>query len=412
MAGYNELVKNFDKLRDYMREFFIYGYKTRDDYDKKSARSYDDARRRIASFLNDYVDSSQDKNGKRVSITVSTSNIASNPFYAAYGCKSFTDNDINLHFLLLAILDGKSMTADEIADYISLEFQLLFDVQTIRKKLKEYAQEGIFTFVKEGRTIKYTLNQEKLSDILPDAKAEDFLAFFSEVAPFGEIGHYLQEENNLANEHFCFKHHYLAKVLDDTVLLKIMQAIEERKCIQFDNYSERLDESRCFIAFPMKIFSSVQNGRRYALMVGTDCRAYSCFRLDYIKSVTILDPFSKKTAETEISVLNKKLKAAWGTCIKRLSHLDKVEMEIFVDEEKEHYILERLEKEGRNGVVEKVRDNHFKYTTTTYDAGEMLPWIKSFTGRIISVRSQNPRIEEVFASDTQRMYELYLKEDV
>ena len=53
--AYNELIKNFDRIRDYMREFYVYGFKSRDEYNKKSARSYDDERRRIESWLGDYM---------------------------------------------------------------------------------------------------------------------------------------------------------------------------------------------------------------------------------------------------------------------------------------------------------------------------------------------------------------------
>ncbi|MCQ2358884.1 MAG: WYL domain-containing protein [Phascolarctobacterium sp.] len=411
MAGYNELVKNFSKIRDYMREFFIYGYKTRDDYDQKSARSYDDARRRINSLLDDYVTFSQDKNGRRTSITISTNNISSNPFYAAYASKSFTDNDITLHFLLMEILDGQSLTADEIADVISYKYELLFETQTIRKKLKEYQNEGIFLVEKEGHANKYTLNKEKITDYIPKEKLADFLAFFSEVAPFGEVGNYLMQENDLQNDNFWFKHHYLAKVLDDPILIDIVKAIEEKRCIQFTNYSERLEDTRAFIAFPMKILSSVQNGRRFVLMLSVDRRFYTCFRLDYIKEVKLLDPFPKRFVDDEIALLDKKIASAWGMSVKRAARLDKLEMELFVDEEKEQYILERLKMEGRKGTVERLGDNHFKYTTSTFDAGEMLPWIKSFTGRVISVSSQNPKIKEVFETDIERMYEMYLQED-
>ena len=43
--AYSELVKNFNRIRDYMREFDVYGFKSRDEFSKKSARSYDDERR-------------------------------------------------------------------------------------------------------------------------------------------------------------------------------------------------------------------------------------------------------------------------------------------------------------------------------------------------------------------------------
>ena len=42
--AYSELIKSFEKIRDYMRDFYVYGFKSREDYTKKSARSYDDER--------------------------------------------------------------------------------------------------------------------------------------------------------------------------------------------------------------------------------------------------------------------------------------------------------------------------------------------------------------------------------
>jgi len=38
--AYSELIKNFEKVRAYMREFYVYGFKSRTEYDAKSARSY------------------------------------------------------------------------------------------------------------------------------------------------------------------------------------------------------------------------------------------------------------------------------------------------------------------------------------------------------------------------------------
>ena len=33
--GYSELIKNFERIRGYLQEFYIYGFKTREAYDKK-----------------------------------------------------------------------------------------------------------------------------------------------------------------------------------------------------------------------------------------------------------------------------------------------------------------------------------------------------------------------------------------
>ena len=63
-VAYSELIKSFEKIRGYMREFYVYGFKSRDEYTGKSARSYDNERRRIESWLGEYMSFRQDANGK------------------------------------------------------------------------------------------------------------------------------------------------------------------------------------------------------------------------------------------------------------------------------------------------------------------------------------------------------------
>ena len=35
MSSYSELIKNFEKIRSYMRDFYVYGFKSRDEYRSK-----------------------------------------------------------------------------------------------------------------------------------------------------------------------------------------------------------------------------------------------------------------------------------------------------------------------------------------------------------------------------------------
>lgn len=49
--AYSELIKNFSGIRSYMRSFYVYGFRHRDEYDEKSARGYDNERRRIEPLL-------------------------------------------------------------------------------------------------------------------------------------------------------------------------------------------------------------------------------------------------------------------------------------------------------------------------------------------------------------------------
>ena len=139
--AYSELVKNFERIRDYMRQFYVYGFKNRGEYDAKSARSYDNERRRIESWLRDYMSFRQDESGKRVFLSVDSRTVPHNPLYQAFKAKSFTSGDITFHFYLLDLLaNGETYTAKEITELISQKYLSHFEDQSldessVRKKL-------------------------------------------------------------------------------------------------------------------------------------------------------------------------------------------------------------------------------------------------------------------------------------
>ena len=118
--AYRELIKSFSRIRAYMRSFYAYGFKHRGDCDEKSARGYDNERRRIESWLGDYMRFGQDADGRRVFLSVDSRAMPENPLYRAFRTKSFTDRDIMLHFQLLDILpEQDGMASFEIMEEIS-----------------------------------------------------------------------------------------------------------------------------------------------------------------------------------------------------------------------------------------------------------------------------------------------------
>lgn len=62
--AYKELIKNFQRILEYMKEFYVYGFKSREEFIQKSARSYDDERRRLESWFGDYMRFHQTSEGK------------------------------------------------------------------------------------------------------------------------------------------------------------------------------------------------------------------------------------------------------------------------------------------------------------------------------------------------------------
>ena len=164
--AYSELIKSFEKIRSYMREFYVYGFKSREEYTKKSARSYDDERRRIESWLGGYMAFRRTSEGKNVFISVDNRSVTFNPLHNAWKAKSFTDKDIVLHFCILDLLaGGTARSVGEIADGVAellshTDIPFEIDESTVRKKLKEYAEFGDLHDEKHGRLLYYRLAED------------------------------------------------------------------------------------------------------------------------------------------------------------------------------------------------------------------------------------------------------------
>jgi hypothetical protein len=213
--AYSELIKDFKRIQAYLRSFYVYGFRHRNEFTQKSARSYDNERRRVESWLGDYMSFGQDENGRRIFLSVDSRAIPENPLYRAFKTKSFTDRDITLHFHILDILKitgGLSINdlMDELAERLSeFESDELPDESTVRKKLREYAALGLIEIEKRGRKTFYVLSEDHVDLSTWDAAA----AFFSEVSPLGVIGSFLQDRLPEKCRYFRFKHHYILNAL-------------------------------------------------------------------------------------------------------------------------------------------------------------------------------------------------------
>ena len=99
--AFSELVKIFEKIRGYMREFYVYGFRTRSGFAGKSGRTYDNERRRLECVLGEHTESTRDFRGKNVFLSIDSRSGERNPLYRLLRTCSFTDRDITLHFLLM-----------------------------------------------------------------------------------------------------------------------------------------------------------------------------------------------------------------------------------------------------------------------------------------------------------------------
>ena len=404
--AYSELIKNFEKIRDYMREFYIYGFKSREDYTKKSARSYDDERRRIESWLGGYMAFRRTGEGKNVFISVDNRSVTFNPLHNAWKAKSFTDKDIVLHFCILDLLaGGTARSVGEIADGVAellshTDIPFEIDESTVRKKLKEYAEFGVLQDEKHGRLLYYRLAEDGV-----DLSAwEDAAAFFSEEAPLGVVGSYLLDRQDEAPEHFRYKHHYLLHTLDTQILYEALCAMKEKRCVDITNFNVRRDAEVEHRVYPLRFYISTQTGREYLLAYHYRFHRPMFFRLDTIRSIKA-GPVEKQHEKYE-SFIGKFDENLWGVSTGSDYSIDHVELTLRV-EDGEGYILDRLEREKRHGRIETVDEHTYRFVADVYDAGEMLTWVRSFIGRIISFESDNHFAVSRFYDDMQRMNEIY-----
>lgn len=223
MSEFKELIKSFSKSREYVRDFFVYGFKTRDEFGGWSSRTYDNERRRLESWLSGYV--RQDYNGKEKNIYLSIDSnlLDTNPLYRVWKTKSFTDNDIMLHFYILDyLLKFKSQTADEITDGILADYGIVFDSQMVRRKCNQYAKEGILAKEKSGKEVFYRLNPpfRPLLTLYPGL--EHAIKLYQLSSPLGILGNTIMENAAFDNDIFRIKHSFFVHTLEDEILLLLL----------------------------------------------------------------------------------------------------------------------------------------------------------------------------------------------
>lgn len=406
--AYQELIKNFNGIRSYMREFYVYGFKRREEYEERSARSYDNERRRVESWLGDYMSFRQDASGKNVFLSVDSRHIPRNPLYKAFKARSFTRKDITLHFYILDILaDGQALSAGQITDKIHRDYLSRFDgsfaldESTVRKKLQEYAALGLLGQKKEGRATLFFRSDSPAPDLAAWAEA---LAFFSEENPLGVIGSFLLDRLGQQPDLFRFKHHYILHALDSDILCDLALAVSEHRTVELTLRHLRGGRDYRRTVCPLKIYISTQTGRQYLLG-----RHSKSGRLLFLRVDAILQIHTEKTEENFQQYLEEyqaQKEHIWGVSSHSDGHLDRIELTLRHRPE-EGFIPQRLLREKRCGQVEILDSQTCRFTAEVCDAVELLPWLRTFIGRIVQLKCSDPAVEEMFRQDLARMQALY-----
>lgn len=408
MSEFKELIKSFPKTREYVRDFFVYGFKTRDEFKEKSARTYDNERRRLESWLGEFVQQDYTDKGKNISLAIDSNLLDTNPLYRVWKTKSFTDNDILLHFYIMDYLSyDEGFTAEELTDGILNTYDVVFDVQTVRRKCNAYAKEGLLRKEKSEKDLLY-FKESDFADVA--AKYPMLIAALKHYqisAPFGIIGNTILDNLSAQNDTFRVKHSFFAHTLEDEVLLVILEAMQKKRYIRTMIRGSKSGQESKMMGVPLQIFTSTRTGRRFLCMYLTTTRHFTCLRLDAIKEVIMLE-VSENYDELRES-LHRNHRYLWGVTFQNSgnTHTEKIKLTLHIRESSEMHIVERLEREGKGGRITKIAPDTYTFETEVFDSGEMLPWIRTFTGRILKLECDSTRLEKTYYHDMEKMFAMY-----
>lgn len=408
MSNFQELIKNFSKTRKYVRDFFIYGFKTRNEFKEKSPRTYDNERRRLESWLGPFVQRDYVSGGFNISLAIDSNLLDTNPLFRVWKTKSFTDNDIVLHFLILDLLqNGRPLTAEEITDRLLTEYEALFDIQTVRRKCNAYEKEGLLTKQKNGKAVLFSLDNTLTRWLKSNENIMDALAFYQMAGCLGIIGNEILEQLECQNRSFRVKHSFFVHTLEDEILLALLDAMNRKLTVELTIKSSKKGLTNTANCIPLQLFVSSRSGRRFLCGYVKRSKRFTCFRLDTIKHAACMEP------APEYEDLEKKLernrRLLWGVSFQGTErhHLDVLTMTLHVEEPSELYIVDRLKREGRGGAVTRIDENTWQYQRESFDCNEMLPWVRTFIGRILSLECTAKSVEQRFYQDLQIMYQTY-----
>jgi len=317
-----------------------------------------------------------------------------------------------LHFCLLDLLKGAEWKPfRDIMDILYREYfepagtELLLDESTVRNKLKEYVGLGLLEQKKDGRSCLY-----RCSPVACDGGSwKDAVSFFSEVNPLGVVGSFLLDKKEWKPEEdfFRYKHHYILHALDSQVLYELLEAMGKHCSVEIRTRPRKQQQEWAYWLLPLRIYISTQTGREYLLGYEYRVKKMSFFRLDNISGVKLkgYDAFWQ-AHEQSYGKLKGRL---WGVSLGQERQIDHVELTVHAGRG-EQFIVARLEREKRNGQVIKLDDTTYRYITDTHGALELLPWARTFIGRIESFHCSNQEVEKLFWDDLDSLNRMYLED--
>lgn len=396
-------VNKTEHIREYIRDFFMYGFSVRGFYDRRCAVRYKAEEHRSGAWIYNIMHFGYNCDGHRMLVCGDTRLSMYNPLERTWRSHPVSANGITLHFMLLDILAcaRRPIPLSEISAELDerltdFDEPMLFDDVMLRKKLKQYADMGLISIQRLGSRLYYRRRRDTF--IPQDAKCA--LDFFSSVLPCGVLGSFISSRLCGDNtDYFAYYGRHLTHVLDDGILAELFDAMGNGTAVSFGYAKRRSDTDIRHEVVPLRILAGEGDGLRYLLAYLPDRKCMQSFRVDLIFDVSpgaVFPDVHALRSDADALCAN-----MWGGeyCGDEMAH---VEFKIRGDEES----ARRLVSERRCGCAECRGDSaHFSADIT--DVHEILPWIMTFTGYITELDISSSESCERLEAELCEMYRMY-----
>ena len=406
-------ISEVNMLRDFVREIYLESFQSSDGHisiHSESGRSEGEAKSRLHAFFEENFITKNKK--KEDVLKFDSRTVNQNPLFAIWKMCHFKPEYITRDFALFDLLSTREYE-EGLSDYDlksddsgknKLEFYTGKPIS--HKQLGPYIEQlrtnGILKPVsKDGKLKKkpYKLaDTKKIQNLIKNnPKIVTAIQFASEIFPCGVIGSYIIDsiDADTPDSVFNFKHHFIYNTLDSEVMYTIFSAINEKRFVKIKRKENTIRVT------PIQIRYTARDGRAY-LAYKTDH-----FDIENFEKIVSAKKGDKCTSfSTRIKEFDSIKEHLWGKSSK-MGELDPIKFTVQYDAT-EFYILKRLQREDFTRHIDvKANENKAIFSFAPFDSKELIPWIRSYFGRITHFHFKNEEFQQQLTDEIKKLYAIY-----
>ncbi len=383
-VSYKKTFKNYNRLRDFIRNVFLYGCRNRKDYldlNIKKSRTYDDFIRILSDCIEPaFIRRNTSGHTKNLSFA---NDMYQNPYnflIRTYFNKTLNKNTYCMIIVMQILAAARApLSAQEINDnvpgfkpYSDID-EIVYNEKIIETLNYTAINRALTYLLKTGLIVKKGKKYSTTTNILENLTLSEIkelsaaCTFYTNITPVSVPGYYFTDtlkrftaykfKYNLHEANYWqYRGCNLIQIVDDEIICIILQAIRNNQNVKFV-YGNKTNP---VTATPIAIASDYPYGRTYLIT-----KQGIIYRIDKIQTI---NPIKKE-----------QLNIATNSKTSNNKTIDLIFTFTPEDDPREViFIKDKLEKEASWMKMNKLSDYCYQYTAQVQDAVKFAPWIRTF----------------------------------